>query len=72
MAGVAGGTTAAQRTQIRRRLGITVDPEDFDTLAGVVGRNRQVDHDEVIRLRNANPHESLETLATGSAAHSRR
>ena len=63
VAGVAGGTTAAQRTQIRRRLGITVAPEDFDTLAGVVGRNRQVDHDEVIRLRNANPHESLETLA---------
>ena len=63
VAGVAGGTIAAQRMQIRRRLGITVDPEDFDTLAGVVGRNRQVDHDEVIRLLNANPHESLETLA---------
>ncbi len=63
VAGVAGGTTAGQRQQIRRRLGIVVEPEDFDTLAGVTGRNRQVDHDEVVRLRNANPQESLEMLA---------
>lgn len=63
VAGYAGGTTAVQRRLIRRRLGVVVAPEDFDTLAGVTGRNRQVDHDEVVRLRNANPHESLETLA---------
>ncbi|MDO5682586.1 MAG: WhiB family transcriptional regulator [Propionibacteriaceae bacterium] len=63
VAGFAGGTTARQRTEIRNRLGITVTPEDFDTLAGITARNRHVDHDEVVRLRLANPHESLETLA---------
>lgn len=63
VAGYAAATTARQRQEIRNRLGIMVTPEDFDTLAGVTARHRQVDHDEVVRLRNANPHESLETLA---------
>ncbi|MGO1973600.1 MAG: WhiB family transcriptional regulator [Propionibacteriaceae bacterium] len=63
VAGYAGGTTRKQRMEIRSQLGITVAPEDLDTLAGVTARHRQVDHHEVIRLRNANPHESLETLA---------
>jgi hypothetical protein len=63
VAGFVAGTTPAQRMQIRRQLGITVEPEDFDTLAGVTGRHRQVSHAEVVRLRNANPHESLEKLA---------
>jgi hypothetical protein len=53
----------AQRAQIRRRLDIAVEPEDFDVLTGVTGRHRQVNHSEVVRLRNANPHESLEMLA---------
>ncbi|WP_375424274.1 WhiB family transcriptional regulator [uncultured Friedmanniella sp.] len=63
VAGYVAGTTARQRSEIRRRLGVTVRPEDFDTLAGVVGGGRQIDHDEVLRLRNAHPDESLETLA---------
>lgn len=63
VAGFAGGTTARQRSEIRGRLAIRVEPEDFDTLAGVTGRHRQIDHDEVVRLRNANPQESLEVLA---------
>lgn len=63
VAGYAAATTVRQRQEIRSRLGITVAPEDFDTLAGITARHRQVDHDEVVRLRNANPHESLETLA---------
>lgn len=63
VAGFVGGTTPRQRQEIRQRLQITVAPEDFDSLAGVTGRNRQIDHDEVVRLRAANPHESLETLA---------
>ncbi|MFW6599101.1 WhiB family transcriptional regulator [Propionibacteriaceae bacterium Y2011] len=61
--GFAAGTTRRQRNEIRASLGVTVAPEDFDTLAGVTARHRQVDHDEVVRLRNANPHESLEMLA---------
>ena len=32
--GYVAGTTQPQRAQIRRSLGITVEPEDFDTLAG--------------------------------------
>ncbi len=61
--GFVAGTTQRQRQEIRQLLRITVEPEDFDTLAGVSARNRQVDHSEVLRLRNANPHESLEMIA---------
>jgi hypothetical protein len=63
VAGFVAATTARQRLEIRTNLGITVAPEDFDTLAGVTARHRQIDHEEVVRLRYANPHESLETLA---------
>ena len=61
--GFVAGTTARQRSEIRAELDITVEPEDLDTLAGVTSPNRQIDHHEVVRLRNANPHESLETIA---------
>ena len=63
VAGYVGGTTPAERFRIRRALRVTVAPEDFDTLAGVTGGHRQVDHNEVVRLRHAHPDESLETLA---------
>ena len=63
VAGYVGGTTPTQRVRIRRALRITVTPEDLDTLAGVVGGHRQIDHDEVVRLRHAYPDESLETIA---------
>ncbi len=63
VAGYVAGTTARQRSEIRRLLGVTVRPEDFDTMAGVVGGGRQIDHAEVLRLRAAHPDESLETLA---------
>jgi hypothetical protein len=61
--GYVAGTSARQRTEIRRRLRVVVPPEDFDTLAGVVGAHRQVDHTEVLRLRAAHADESLEVLA---------
>jgi hypothetical protein len=63
VAGYVAGTSPRQRTEIRRRLGVVVLPEDLDTLAGVVGANRQLDHAEVLRLRAAHPDESLEVLA---------
>lgn len=63
VAGYVAATTHHQRMEIRNRLGIRVEPENLDTLAGVIGRHRQVNHEEVVRLRNANPHESLETIA---------
>ena len=61
--GFVAGTTAHQRHEIRTELEVTVAPDDFDTLAGVTSPNRQIDHDEVVRLRTANPHESLESIA---------
>lgn len=63
VAGFVAGTTERQRTLIRSRLGVEVVPEDFDTLAGVSGGHRQVDHAEIVRLRRAHPDESLERLA---------
>ena len=63
VAGYVAGTTPAQRARIRGALRVTVVPEDFDTMAGVVGGHRQVDHDEVVRLRHSHPDESLETIA---------
>ena len=63
VAGFAAGTTPRQRSEMRSLLGVKVQSEDLDTLAGVSAPNRQVDHDEVIRLRNANPFESLESIA---------
>ena len=63
VSGFVGGTTVRQRNEVRRRLGIVVDPEDLDTIAGVVGGARQIDHDEVLRLRRAHPDETLEQLA---------
>ncbi|HEU5484329.1 MAG TPA: WhiB family transcriptional regulator [Microlunatus sp.] len=63
IAGFVAGTSERQRAQIRARLGVEVEPEDFDTLAGVVGGQRTVDHDEVVRLRRTHPDESLERIA---------
>ena len=63
IAGFVAGTTARQRVEIRHRLGIRVQPEDFDTLAGVTASDRQLDHREVVRMRNANPHETLDRIA---------
>lgn len=63
VAGFVAGTTERQRSAIRAHLGIEVQPEDLDNLAGVVGGQRTIDHDEVIRLRKAHPEESLERIA---------
>jgi DNA-directed RNA polymerase specialized sigma24 family protein len=61
--GFVAGTTQKQRLQIRRRLGVSVQAEDFDSFAGATARNRPVDHEEVVRLRRANPDETLESIA---------
>ncbi len=62
VAGYVAGTTQRQRNEMRNRLKIRVAPEDFDSYVGV-NSGRQVDHDEVLRLRAANPTASLESLA---------
>lgn len=64
IAGFAAGTTARQRVQMRRQLSVRVDAEDLDVLAGVFTPHRQVNHEEVLRLRRTNPDVSLETLAS--------
>ncbi len=61
-----GSSPAPPPVSVRRSApscDVTVEPEDFDTLAGVTAPNRQVDHTEVVRLRNANPTESLKAIA---------
>ena len=63
VAGFVAGTSPRQRGEIRARLGVVVEAEDFDSLAGVVGGQRSVDHDEVVRLRRTHPDESLERIA---------
>nr|WP_281370015.1 WhiB family transcriptional regulator [Naumannella cuiyingiana] len=63
VAGFVAGTTEMERRMIRRQLDVTVEAEDLDTMAGVFRSGRRIDHDEVVRLRQANPHESLEMLA---------
>lgn len=60
--GVCAATTAQQRQQMRHLLGIQVAPEGLDTFAGVTS-GHQVDHQEVLRLRAANPSEPLEAIA---------
>ena len=62
VAGYCAGTTARQRQEIRRVLGIHVDPENFDTFAGASPAH-QVDHDEVLWLRRSDPTASLESIA---------
>lgn len=63
VAGFVAGTTARERRSIRANLGIAVESENLDTLAGVTATSHRVDRDEVLRLRRANPDETLEQLA---------
>ncbi len=63
ISGFAGGASTRQRAEIRARLGLKVAVEEFDGIAGVTAPNRQIDNREVVRLRAANPHESLEIIA---------
>ena len=63
VSGFVAGTTEAERRRIRLGLGVRVDSENFDTMAGVSGGGRPVDREEVLRLRQANPGETLEQLA---------
>lgn len=64
VAGFVGGTTEAQRSEIRRLLKVKVSAENLDAFAGAFAPNRQVSQDEVVRLRKANPYETLDQLAS--------
>ena len=56
------GTTEPQRHEIRARLGVTVEPEELDSFAGV-SSGRSFDHEEIYRLRQANPTQPLSAIA---------
>jgi len=62
IAGYVAGTTPSQRAAIRARLNWRVAAENFDSFAGV-GSSRQVDHDEIVRLRRADPGRTLDDIA---------
>lgn len=62
VAGYVAGTTKRQRQEIRARLGVQVDAEDFDTFAGV-NSGRQFDRYEIYRMRTANPDQPLSVIA---------
>lgn len=63
VAGVAAGTTQAQRARIRRLVGLRVEPEDLGGFVGTAREGSRLSHTEVLRLRRANPDASLETIA---------
>lgn len=62
VSGYVAGTTKRQRQEIRNRLGVRVDQEDFDTFAGV-NSGRQFDRYEIQRIRAANPDQPLSAIA---------
>lgn len=62
VSGFVAGTTRRQRQEIRARLGVSLDDDDFDSYAGV-NSGRQFDRAEIHRLRMANPTEPLSAIA---------
>jgi hypothetical protein len=62
VAGFVAGTTPSQRQAIRARLRWTIGPESLDSFAGITTL-RQIDHDEVVRMRRNCPSETLATIA---------
>ncbi len=63
VAGYVGCTTPQERRAIRRRVGISLRPEDLDAYAGTRGDRQPIGHEDVLRMRAAHPDDSLETLA---------
>jgi hypothetical protein len=63
VAGVAGATTALQRTRIRRLLGVDVGREDLSDFAGTTRERGRLTHADVVRARRADPDATLEIIA---------
>jgi hypothetical protein len=63
VSGYVAGTTEQQRREIRRRLGVTVEKENFDTLSFTAANKKPIDPAEVVRLRKACPDDTLESIA---------
>ena len=63
VSGYVGCTTPRERRRIRRMLGISVQSEDFDSIAGVRAEGKPIDHQTVLSTRAAFPADSLESIA---------
>lgn len=63
VSGYVGCTTARERRRIRRMLGVSVQTEDFDAIAGVRAEGKPIDHQTVLSTRAAFPADSLESIA---------
>lgn len=63
VAGFVAGTTESQRLEIRALLDVTPDPVNNDAFAGV-SSGRSFSHEEIQRLRNANPTQPLSMIAS--------
>lgn len=63
VAGYVAATTPRQRAQIRAVLGVQVPEENLDVLAGIVAPQRKISQDDVLRMRNLHPDESLDEIA---------
>ncbi|MBA2699689.1 MAG: sigma-70 family RNA polymerase sigma factor [Nocardioidaceae bacterium] len=64
VAGYVGCTPPRERQQIRKLIGVKVEAEDFDSLAGARGSRQPVDHADVLRMRAQHPDDSLEQIAS--------
>lgn len=62
VSGFVAGTTAAQRHEIRQRLGVSVAEIDVDSYAGI-NSGRTYSQAEIVRLRQANPTQPLSAIA---------
>lgn len=63
VSGFVAGTDAAQRTRMRRSLGVQVAEVNLDAYTGVRGTRRSISRDEVVELRETRPNDTLEMLA---------
>lgn len=63
VSGYVGCTTPRERRAIRKLIGVKIESEDFDSLAGARGERQPVDHEDVLRARSQHPDDSLEALA---------
>jgi len=64
VAGYVGCTTPRERQQIRKLIGVELDSEDFDSVAGARGSRQPIDHNDVLRMRGQHPDDSLEQIAS--------
>ncbi|MGI5951340.1 MAG: WhiB family transcriptional regulator [Brooklawnia sp.] len=62
VAGYCAGTTQQQRSEMRRRLGVSLAPENLDVWTGTSSGHR-VNHEEILRLRTADPTAPLDSIA---------